>query len=58
MYQGFKVGYAYRAALSEEASALGPTHEISIGFAKADFKKIFKRLGSDKNYNRIACPEF
>ncbi|WP_345166874.1 PorP/SprF family type IX secretion system membrane protein [Nibribacter koreensis] len=57
-YKGFKVGYGYRTMLSGQRNALGPTHEISVGFAMADYEKIFKRLGSDKNYNRIACPEF
>lgn len=57
-HKGFKIGYGYRQSLSASPVSLGPTHEVSVSFEKVDYLKIFKRLGSDKNYNRIACPAF
>lgn len=57
-HKGFKVGYSYRHPLAGGLVSLGPAHEISISFEKVDYLKIFKRSGSDKNYNRIACPAF
>jgi len=57
-HRGFKLGYGYRQNLSGAPVSLGPTHEISISFEKLDNLRIYKRLGSDKNYNRIACPAF
>ncbi|WP_074987923.1 PorP/SprF family type IX secretion system membrane protein [Rufibacter ruber] len=57
-HKGFKIGYSYRHPLSASPVALGPTHEISLSFEKVDYLKIFKRSGTDKNYNRIACPAF
>jgi type IX secretion system PorP/SprF family membrane protein len=57
-HKGFKIGYGYRHPVSENPVALGPTHELVLSFEKVDYEKIFKRSGSDKKYNRIACPAF
>ncbi|MFC6996545.1 PorP/SprF family type IX secretion system membrane protein [Rufibacter roseus] len=57
-HKGLKLGYGYRHSLSGNAISIGPTHEISLSFEKVDYLQIFKRLGADKNYNRIACPAF
>ncbi|WP_192822585.1 PorP/SprF family type IX secretion system membrane protein [Rufibacter sp. LB8] len=58
MHKGFKLGYGYRQSLAGSPVSLGPTHEITVSFEKVDYLKIFKKSGSDKNYNRIACPAF
>ncbi|RNI27003.1 PorP/SprF family type IX secretion system membrane protein [Rufibacter latericius] len=54
----FKIGYGYRHPLAASPISLGPTHELVLSFEKVDYLKIFKRSGSDKKYNRIACPAF
>ncbi|ALI99015.1 hypothetical protein DC20_08555 [Rufibacter tibetensis] len=56
--KGFKIGYGYRHSLASSPVAIGPSHELVLSFEKVDYLKIFKRLGSDKKYNRIACPAF
>jgi type IX secretion system PorP/SprF family membrane protein len=57
-HKGFKIGYGYRQSFTGTPVSLGPTHEITLSFEKVDYLKIFKRSGTDKNYNRIACPAF
>ncbi|WP_205501167.1 PorP/SprF family type IX secretion system membrane protein [Rufibacter psychrotolerans] len=57
-HKGFKVGYGYRHPLASSPIAVGPSHELVLSFEKVDYLKIFKRLGYDKKYNRIACPAF
>lgn len=57
-YKSFKFGYSYRQPLGQTHVALGPGHEVSLSFQLVDYRKIYKKLGSSKNYNRIACPEF
>ncbi|WP_181304796.1 PorP/SprF family type IX secretion system membrane protein [Rufibacter sp. XAAS-G3-1] len=57
-HKGLKIGYAYRHLLAVSPVALGPTHELVLSFEKVDYLKIFKRSGTNKKYNRIACPAF
>lgn len=57
-HKGLKIGYGYRHPLAANPVALGPSHELVLSFEKVDYLKIFKKLGSDKKYNRIACPAF
>ncbi|MGV3538634.1 MAG: PorP/SprF family type IX secretion system membrane protein [Rufibacter sp.] len=57
-HKGFKIGYSYRHPLSADHFSLGPAHEVTLSFESVDYLKIFKRSGTEKNYNRIACPAF
>ncbi len=57
-YKGFKLGYGYRQHVVGNPVFAGATHELSVSFEKLNYLGIYKQQGSDKNYNRIACPAF
>jgi type IX secretion system PorP/SprF family membrane protein len=57
-HKGLKIGYGYRHPVAVSPVAIGPTHELVLSLEKVDYLKIFKRSGTNKKYNRIACPAF